>query len=89
MSDDKDPRPQFFRDVHELAQMHGVITYVVVGVVQRESALAVASGAGSRLNDAAEIAPKVYQLMEKAFTHAMGSISEDGEPVAPKGTLVN
>ena len=88
MSDEKDPRPQFFRDVHELAKAHDVIAYVIVGVVQRESAVAVASGAGSRLNESAEITPKVYGLMEKAFEQSMGSLSES-EIQLPKGAMVN
>jgi hypothetical protein len=87
MADDKDPRPQFFRDVHDLAQANGVIAYVVVGVVQRDGGLAVASGAGSRLDDAAEVTPRIYMLIEKAFEQAMVSVATPA--AVPKGTLVN
>lgn len=86
MADEIDPRPQFFRDVHTLAQTHGVIAYVIVGVVQRDGAVAVASGAGSRLDDTAEITPKIYMMVEKAFEQAMVSVAQ---PEIPKGTLVN
>jgi hypothetical protein len=89
MADEKDPRPQFFRDVHDLAQSHGVLAYVIVGVVHREGSIAVASGAGSRLDDKADITPKVYMLVERAFEQAMVSIVEPGVPSVPKGTLVN
>ena len=89
MSDEKDPRPPFFKDVHELAQAHGVLAYVIVGVVHRDGALAIASGAGSRLDDAADITPRVYGLIEKSFEQAMVSIAQPDAPEIPKGTLVN
>ena len=89
MSDEKDPRTPFFKDVHELAQAHGVLAYVIVGVVHRDGALAIASGAGSRLDDAADITPRVYGLIEKSFEQAMVSIAQPDAPEIPKGTLVN
>lgn len=89
MADEKDPRPQFFRDVHDLAQAHGVVAYIVVGVVKNDGTLAIASGAGSRLDDAAEVTPKIYGLVEKSFHQAMVSIAQPDEPSVPKGTLVN
>jgi hypothetical protein len=90
MSDEKqDPRPQFFKDVHALAQDHGVLAYVIVGVVHRDGALAIASGAGSRLDDAADITPRVYGLIEKSFEKAMVSIAAPDGPAIPKGSLVN
>lgn len=92
MADEKDPRPQFFRDVHDLAQAHGVLAYVIVGVVHREGSIAVASGAGSRLDDKADITPKVYMLVERAFEQALVSLAAPNAPeipAVPKGTLVN
>lgn len=90
MSDEKqDPRPQFFKDIHELAQAHGVLAYVIVGAVAKEGSIAIASGAGSRLDDAAEITPRIYGLIEKSFEQAMVSIAEPDAPVMPKGSLVN
>jgi len=90
MSDDKeDPRPQFFRDIHALAQAHGVLAYVIVGVVHREGSIAIASGAGSRLDDSADITPRIYWLIGKAFEQAMVSIAVPDAPEIPKGTLVN
>jgi hypothetical protein len=89
MADDKDPRPQFFRDVHDLAQTHGVLAYVIVGVVHRDGSVAVASGAGSRLDEQADITPKIYMLVERAFEQALVSLVEPGSPSVPKGTLVN
>lgn len=88
MSDEKDPRPQFFRDVHDLAQKHGIIAYIVVGVVQRDGTMAIASGAGSRLDDEADVTPKIYGLVGQSFKQALDSISSPPE-TAPKGTLVN
>ena len=89
MSDEKDPRPQFFRDIHELAQAHGVLAYVIVGVVTKDGSIAIASGAGSRLDDAADITPRIYGLIEKSFEQAMVSIAVPDGPVIPKGSLVN
>ena len=90
MSDEKqDPRPQFFKDVHELAQAHGVLAYVIVGVVTKDGAVAIASGAGSRLDDDADITPRIYGLIEKSFEQAMVSIATPDAPVMPKGSLVN
>lgn len=90
MSDEKDPRPQFFRDVHHLAQANDVIAYVIVGVVHRDGALAVASGAGSRLDDSADITPRIYGLVGTAFEQAMVSLATPGQvQPLPKGTLVN
>lgn len=88
MSNEKDLRPQFFKDVHDLAQVHDVIAYVIVGVVKRDGHLAIASGAGSRLDDAADITPRIYGLVEKCFEQAMVSIATPaGDP--PKGGLLN
>jgi hypothetical protein len=89
MSDEKDPRPQFFKDVHALAQTHGVLAYVIVGVVHRDKSIAIASGAGSRLDDAAEITPRIYGMIERSFEQAMVSIAQPDAPEMPKGTLVN
>lgn len=90
MSDEKeDPRPQFFKDIHDLARAHEVLAYVIVGVVQRDGSVAIASGAGSRLDDASEITPRIYGLIEKAFEQAMVSIAQPDAPVIPKGALVN
>ena len=87
----EDPRPQFFRDVHALAQAHGVLAYVIVGVVHREGAVAVASGAGSRLDDKAEITARIYGLVERSFEQAMVSIAAPDVPevTAPKTSLMN
>jgi hypothetical protein len=85
--DTKDERPKFFRDVHELAQTNDVLAYVLVGVVKRDGHLAIASGAGSRLDDAADITPKIYHMIEQAFEQAMVSIATPEG--APKGGLLN
>lgn len=92
MADKKDNRPQFFRDVHELAMAHDVIAYVLVGAIHRDGSISIASGAGSRLDDEAEATPRIYLMIQKSFEQAMVSIAEP-EPatnqMVPKGTLVN
>ena len=85
MADDK--RPQFFRDVHQLAQAHGIVAYVIVGVIQNEGVIAVGSGAGSRLDETAPAAQRVFSMVEKSFHQALSSLTEP-TPTA-KSTLVN
>jgi hypothetical protein len=88
----EDKRPPFFREVHDLAQAHGIVAYVLVGVVNNGGSIAIASGAGSRLADDAEVTPRIYGMLEQAFEQAMVSITEP-EPVRPvpppKGGLLN
>lgn len=74
-------KPKFFDDVHTVAQEHGVLAYIVVGVVRREDSLAVATGAGSRLNEQHEATLKVLQVMKEAFDEAIvAMVSPDGTP---------
>ena len=90
MSDTKDTRPKFFRDVHALAQPHDVVAYVVVGVIRGEGGLIIATGAGSRMRDEHEATAGVYSSMETAFEQAMASLVEpDSDLVPPKGGLLN
>lgn len=87
MSDTKDIRPQFFSEVHDLALANDVVAYVIVGVVKNENGFSIASGAGSRLNDETNTAKQLYGLVEKAFTHALGTLTAPENP--PKGGMLN
>ena len=89
MGDPRDKRPQFFRDVHQLAQAHGIVAYVVVGVVHENEKIAIATGAGSRLSEEHEATPGIYDSLSDAFERALASLTEDEEPTPAKGRLLN
>ena len=89
MSEHDDKRPKFFRDVHELTQEHGVIAYVVVGVVKKDDALAVATGAGSRIDENHEAAEKIFIAMDGAFDEAMIALAMPGGMTPGSGGLLN
>lgn len=89
MADYDDKRPQFFRDVHKLAQEHGVLAYVIIGVVRKDDTLAVATGAGSRIDESSEMAEKIYIAMDKAFDEAMIALAMPGGVGPGSGDLLN
>lgn len=89
MADNDDKRPQFFRDVHALAQEHGVLAYVIIGVVRKDDAIAVATGAGSRLDESNEAVERVFIAMDKAFDEAMISLAMPGGTTPSGGGLLN
>lgn len=79
--EDDQRKPKFFDDVHDIAQQHGVLGYIIVGVVRRDDTLAIATGAGSRLNDKHEATMKVLQAMKEAFDEAVVAMANpDGPP---------
>lgn len=89
MGDADDKRPQFFRDVHNLAQEHGVICYVIVGVVKKDDNLAIATGAGSRIDEAHEAAEKIFIAMDKSFDEAMIALAMPGGMTPGSSGMLN
>lgn len=67
-------KDKFFEEVQKLAESHGVVAYIVVGAVERESSLVIATAAGTRMKEETAVTEKVYTAMADAFERGMTEI---------------
>lgn len=86
MTEDELPsRPPFFDEVQALASDNDVLVYVIVAVTPTDKGkFVIASGAGSRLDEANPMVKVLFNSMEKAFDNALTSL---GHPSVP--SMVN
>lgn len=78
----------FFKEIQRLAEEHGIAAYVLVTVIPQEGGLAIATSAGTKLDDDSPATKRVYEAMVTAFERGMDEIiRREDEP--PEGGLLN